>query len=67
MSCPKLFGNSFCEYSDSYAEVDESEDNDAEVDGLEDNDDDDSNDLADLVKSLGEVEVAGNVRDSARE
>ena len=67
LSCPKFFGDYFCECWDSDAEVDESEDDDAEVDGLEDNDDDDSDVLADLVKSLGEVEVAGNVKDSARE
>ena len=67
LSCPKFFGDSFCEYSDSDAEADESEDNDVEVDSLEDNDDDDNDDLADLIKSLGDVEVARNVRDSARE
>ena len=66
-SCPKFFGDSFRECSDGDAEVDEFEDDDAEVDGLEDNDDDDSDDLADLVKSLGDVELARDVRDSAWE
>ena len=67
LNCPKLFGDSFCECSDSDLEVDESEDRDLEVDGLEDNDDDDDDDLTDLIKSLGDVEVSRNVRDPARE
>ena len=67
LSCPKFVSDSFCECSDSNAEVDESEDNDVEVDGLEDNDDDDDDDLTDLIKSLSDDKVARDVRDSARE
>ena len=71
LSCPKFSGEPFCEYSDGDAEVNESEDRGEETNGLEDNDDDDDDDddddLTDLIKSLGDVEVAKHDRDSGRE